>query len=347
MRKIALLLITIILLASCASMTDNVVQSVDDEAFQETDLLYDEMVRSFLGLPSEMSKEELEKKLTLFLEVESYNKDYQARIFGLNALWNQIEGKKIKAKSFLEEVEATGRLDELIYITQSLDGDNSVILLEKGKEELYMTRYLPLFLGEAYYKAGSFGKGATSYEQISSDLPMDIQEYAHKKMEDCLTLYQNGSTSSDEADLFTQETLILQDFLTFFHSQTQFSDSLKGQTKEETFINWQSEKILAPEDTEDILLLRRKLARILMGLSLYMENENQTEEVLLFDQMGESPIADVSLGDPDFPAILLVIEREWINMINGEDFDPNGIVKGKDLIPLFNKLNDYYSRQVD
>ncbi|MDC7223909.1 MAG: hypothetical protein PQJ60_09225 [Spirochaetales bacterium] len=344
MKKALFLLILASLFYSCSSMTDNVVQSVDDQDFRETIFVYDELIRFYLDLPLESSPEELEKKLEDLLAVESFNKDFQVRTLALNALWNQLQGRGTKAKSLLGEAEEIGRQEELIYIVRSLDSKTPTLLLEEGLEKLYMTTYLPLFLGEAYFREGEFGKGGAYFEMIPDEAPLDIQHHAHKRIEECLTLYQSGAEGTDGIELLTKENLRLSEMVSLFESQTDLFASFRGDSDEETWENWKTSHILKEGDSPELILLRRKLADILYRISYYEEGKGEppVQESYL-EQLGESPISDVPLNDPDFPAIILVIEREWINMINGEDFYPNQEVSGQDLIPLLKKLNDYYS----
>ncbi|MDC7220940.1 MAG: hypothetical protein PQJ59_13475 [Spirochaetales bacterium] len=348
MKKVLTLFTLAALFASCSSLADNAVPSVNNEAFRETEILYSNIVRFYLALPMEKEEDQLDKELTGLLDVESYNKDYRVRVLGLNALWNQLQGKKARAGSLLNEAKETGRQEELIYITEALLSKETLTELQKGEEELYMTRYLPLFLGEASFGEGDFGQCISYYEKLPGDVPLDIQQYAHKRSENAMTLYKSGSTDGSEADILTKEQILLGDFLSLFYEKSPLLPDLKGDSTDGTLNNWQEVNILTQDEEEETLLLRRNTALLLYRMAHYLEEGVSIGPDESWSGMsGDSPISDVPYSDPDFPAILLVIEREWINLVNGEDFNPHWEMEGKELLPLLEKLNDYYSLQAN
>ncbi|WP_028973038.1 hypothetical protein [Spirochaeta cellobiosiphila] len=336
---------------SCMSMSDNVVQTIDEESFQETETLLNESIRYYLGLPLKESEETINSQLEKLLNVQTFNLDYKARIIGINALWNDLHGHKIKSRSMIKDLEETGRLDELLYITRSLNSEEPIKELEKGLEELYEPRYLHFFLGEAYFKEGDFGKATTEYEKCPPGLDSDIQDMIDKRIDAGLKLYNQNEISSKELNILSKEHVTLGDFMNLLHSESDLYSRLIGTSKEDTATNWKSANLLENNDNLESVLLRKKLADVLYRLAAYKENPETLEnystssnsDSSLEMSIATSPISDVSLNDAYFQPIIFVIEREWINMIDGEHFKPNQEVTGQELLAIIDELKEYYS----
>ena len=347
--RFSLLLLTLLALFSCSTLTDNVVSSIDEESMRKTEALYHELLRAYLDLPLMSTREGVEKELALLRERETYNRDFEARVLGLNALWAHLEGKESRARAYLDSLEKTNRPGELSYITPALLSEDPVTLLREGEKNLYETKYLPLFLGEESYKKGDFGTALSYFEKAEPVLPPDLASFVKGRMDTSLQLYLSPVANESGREIMEKEELTLSDLIGYFHGQTDIFYELDGREEETTWANWVGEQLLLPKDKPDAVLLRRKLANILYRMDWYRVHAHDpfpgTVVLTLPDEyayLEVSPVSDVSLDDPDFPAILMVIEREWINMVDGEHFSPDRPVRGEELLPLMEKLPGYF-----
>jgi len=336
-------------LLSCMSYGDNVAQSISEESFRETEILFADLVRLYLGMDPESSVEDLEGELARLDDLETFNQDYRARILGLNALWFELQGKRNRSLSYREQLRDTNRLDELLPITEALSSEAPLTVLEKGLPTLYEPRFIYLFLGEESFRSGDFGKALSLYEQIPVSLPPDLAAFAEKRIDDSLRLYQSGMDMAEGAELLTRERLTLMDYIRLFHLQTELLPGWDRKNDEMTLAAWKERRVIGIAEGGDTILIRRKLADILFRTSYLLEQDRglipgeiPVELPPAYAHLEQSPIADVPLGDVDFPAILQAVEREWINMPDGEHFYPDEPVPGRDLISLFDRLNNYY-----
>jgi hypothetical protein len=91
--------------------------------------------------------------------------------------------------------------------------------------------------------------------------------------------------------------------------------------------------------SKDEVLSRRYAARFLWNLYLEKNggngNINYAEQ---FAEMGFSPILDLPLTSPDFDAILGCVEKEFLDLPDGENFYPEEAMNPMDFSESINKI---------
>jgi hypothetical protein len=92
--------------------------------------------------------------------------------------------------------------------------------------------------------------------------------------------------------------------------------------------------------TEDPYL-RKDVAYLLLNILAYLENDKtlMSKYSEKFKDSGmESPIPDVKVTDYYFDAVLILVEREIMNLPDGINFSPLGIVSGLELSEIIKKM---------
>lgn len=328
------------LIFSCSTLQQDIeVYSAPEEESPEILELEREIVfleaKNFRGEEIDLVKiQEITKKLDKMAGTVNLQNIGQAKLFGLQGRVALLSGKKSLAKSYYEQSVNTYKGE-----VQSVILGFRLGLVENLENQFVEKNYLPLLILEnaitAYLKEEYLQAVAKFDEAFIS-----LESYYHEAYE----LMRNeawkfreisGKLTTDEAEILKLEVINLFQMLSFTQNTTDFlfkytaskkysEDALIKQVVSSGLLN----PINGESDIKDLnkstVVTRQLAARFLWNL--YLERNGLSREEIYgkqFKMVGFSPIGDLDLDSPDFDAVLGCVEKEIMELVDGENFYPD------------------------
>ena len=257
----------------------------------------------------------------------------QAKLLGFQGRVALLSGKKSLAKSYYEQSVNTYKGE-----VQSVILGFRLGLVENLENQFVEKNYLPLLILEnaisAYLKEEYLQAVAKFDEAFIS-----LESYYHEAYE----LMRNeawkfreisGKLTTDETEILKLDVINLFQMLSFTQNTTDFlfkytaskkysEDALIKQVVSSGLLN----PINGESDIKDLnkstVVTRQLAARFLWNL--YLERNGLSREEIYgkqFKMVGFSPIGDLDLDSPDFDAVLGCVEKEIMELVDGENFYP-------------------------
>ena len=328
------------LIFSCSTLQQDIeVYSAPEEESPEILELEREIVfleaKNFRGEEIDLVKiQEITKKLDKMAGTVNLQNIGQAKLFGLQGRVALLSGKKSLAKSYYEQSVNTYKGE-----VQSVILGFRLGLVENLENQFVEKNYLPLLILEnaitAYLKEEYLQSVAKFDEAFIS-----LESYYHEAYE----LMRNeawkfreisGKLTTDEAEILKLDVINLFQMLSFTQNTTDFlfkytaskkysEDALIKQVVSSGLLN----PINGESDIKDLnkstVVTRQLAARFLWNL--YLERNGLSREEIYanqFKMVGFSPIGDLDLDSPDFDAVLGCVEKEIMELVDGENFYPD------------------------
>lgn len=328
------------LIFSCSTLQQDIeVYSAPEEESPEILELEREIVfleaKNFRGEEIDLVKiQEITKKLDKMAGTVNLQNIGQAKLFGLQGRVALLSGKKSLAKSYYEQSVNTYKGE-----VQSVILGFRLGLVENLENQFVEKNYLPLLILEnaitAYLKEEYLQAVAKFDEAFIS-----LESYYHEAYE----LMRNeawkfreisGKLTTDETEILKLDVINLLQMLSFTQNTTDFlfkytaskkysEDALIKQVVSSGLLN----PINGESDINDLnkstVVTRQLAARFLWNL--YLERNGLSREEIYgkqFKMVGFSPIGDLDLDSPDFDAVLGCVEKEIMELIDGENFYPD------------------------
>lgn len=327
------------LIFSCSTLQQDIeVYSAPEEESPEILELEREIVfleaKNFRGEEIDLVKiQEITKKLDKMAGTVNLQNIGQAKLFGLQGRVALLSGKKSLAKSYYEQSVNTYKGE-----VQSVILGFRLGLVENLENQFVEKNYLPLLILEnaitAYLKEEYLQSVAKFDEAFIS-----LESYYHEAYE----LMRNeawkfreisGKLTADETEILKLDVINLHQMLSFTQNTTDFlfkytaskkysEDALIKQVVSSGLLN----PINGESDIKDLnkstVVTRQLAARFLWNL--YLERNGLSREEIYgkqFKMVGFSPIGDLDLDSPDFDAVLGCVEKEIMELVDGENFYP-------------------------
>lgn len=343
------------LIFSCSTLQQDIeVYSAPEEESPEILELEREIVfleaKNFRGEEIDLVKiQEITKNLDKMAGTVNLQNIGQAKLFGLQGRVALLSGKKSLAKSYYEQSVNTYKGE-----VQSVILGFRLGLVENLENQFVEKNYLPLLILEnaitAYLKEEYLQAVAKFDEAFIS-----LESYYHEAYE----LMRNeawkfreisGKLTTDEAEILKLDVINLFQMLSFTQNTTDFlfkytaskkyaGDALIKQVVSSGLLN----PINGESDIKDLnkstVVTRQLAARFLWNL--YLERNGLSREEVYgkqFKMVGFSPIGDLDLDSPDFDAVLGCVEKEIMELVDGENFYPDFSVEAVEFNKSLKKI---------
>ncbi|MBN1699857.1 MAG: hypothetical protein JW881_20270 [Spirochaetales bacterium] len=339
MKRIRLIPILIgLTLSGCQSMTENIfegtVGSEDYRKISEIELF----LLEYNVTGNTYYLERAEEKLDLLFENTSYNKEFEATLYGLDGEIEYYKGNTREVKAALEKIELKSKREERLPILKAFlepDLKKQIEILEQGIEQSSSTGHIKLQLALRYFETGDYRKAAAAFDDAFKLLSDNYQQYYEKKRDLAYQFIENPPETLIASDLFAVDKLTAAHVVTITLLQTDFLDNITVNKHIETEVLLQRlkerdyihERRLAPDD----LCKRKDIAYFLLAILSYLENNKDILDMYKREyERNEypSPVPDIHVHDYYFNAVLVLVEREIMELPDGINFLPERTMSG-------------------
>lgn len=354
MKWSTLFFLSIVMVSSflgCASVSDSVVSSIDDEQFNELNEIYRQIQDFRINGHSESLKS-ASNNLTEVNMNDIYNKDYKAKILGLKSLVSFYQGKFLETEKLLKELKDITVDEEMFWIVSALMVEDKVErlnLLLKGLGKVYSINRLDSYLAYAYLENERYGEATALYDSILLE-ESDFPDYYRNLREISYLFMQHPPSSFETGFIIAGNQIDMEDFIDIFYKETIYFSKYEREHLVETLL--EKGYFFNNRFSPDKPLVRKDLAYFLFSLISDRKNDEQMwirfhefYNPNLSDEMrdqvsGMSPIPDIPSFLYYFYPALYLIEEEIMELPDGENFFPNELVEGKALVDVIGKLEN-------
>lgn len=347
MKNLLPLIILLLLLLNCETVSDKFARTIGAEDLARLEKIELRLLDYQFNGDSQIL-EQAENELLTLLEQATYSKEYEAKIYGLLAevyFYKQDQGA---AKKYLEQIEYTYSSEERYFVVKALlekNPESKLEILDNGLTLADATALIKLNMAEVYFSMNNYRKAAAFYDEALTKLHTNYRQYFEKKRDLAYQFIEAPPENIAAQDIVAIDVLNVKNVLTFILLETNFFDNITVQKdlgadlllfkiKEVEYIY--DKNLLAGDPC-----LRKDVAYLLLNILAYLENDKTllTKYSEKFKESGmDSPVPDVKVADYYFNAVLILVEREIMNLPDGINFSPSGIVSGLELSEIIKKM---------
>ncbi|MBN2737942.1 MAG: hypothetical protein JXR70_13235 [Spirochaetales bacterium] len=352
MRYIFSLIFAAFIFAGCATLAENVIQStVDTRDFKEIEQI-DLLLLEYQQKNNPSFLLEAEERALKMAKDEVLNKEYKASVYGLLGEIENLKGNKQGVRAALEQIRLLSAREESAYILASFlenNPENQIKQLEAGLASSSSTAKISFFLARLYFTKGEFEKAAAFFDEAFSLLPLQYTEYFKAERDLAYQFIYNPPKNLEAADLLSKSELTVSDMVMLTLLQTDFLDNISVNKKtapEKLFQDLMKGGYF--HDTGlvlDRLCQRKNVAYFLLRIVAYLENDTNIltkySEQFLKNNL-ESPVPDVLPSHYYFNAVLILVEREIMEVPDGIHFFPDKTLSGVEFSEMLDRIGQRY-----
>lgn len=344
-------IVTVFLFISCASVTDSIVSVIDEEQYNKLNNMY-WLIQDFRFYNNRESLDSAKGQLDAIDLDKIYNNDYKAKILGYKALTHFYLGDKHEVSGLLRELEELTKDEEMFWVVSALMVDDKaerLNLLIEGNESVYSIERMNSYLAYAYLENEEYGEATALYDTILLE-EADFTDY-YKKMRGISFLFmQNPPGSFETGMIIAGDQIHIKDLVDMIYLETpyfaQYNRDLIEEILKERRYFFEEQVVLENP------LFRKELAYFLFALIADSKDDGDLWRKFdeyynpdLSDEMkdqleGMSPIPDIPAYRYYFYPVLYLVEDEIMELPDGENFFPNDLVDGTELIHVIANLEE-------
>ena len=286
-------------------------------------------------------------------ELAKNNKYFEAKVIGLTCQLEMANNNYENVASHISNIEKRNKNEEKLYMIKSEmeeDKKNKEKILLKGISKVENPIYLKLYLANNYYLTGKFIKAVKYYDEVYPELS-DAYKRVYMVMRDLASEFSKNPPNNIEIiELLHKEEITVKDMLEIIYYESKllsFIEVPKTQSIKKIFniLNENDYQYQIDKISFNSLLLRKDLAYFLQTLLVKLENNPSLKNKYLGKYMimdEKSLIPDVDINHFYYNAVLVLVEREILELPDGVHFFPQGKVTGLKLFEIIKKLETFY-----
>ncbi|HOJ64673.1 MAG TPA: hypothetical protein PLE45_09655 [Spirochaetota bacterium] len=339
MRKILLFFILLILV-SCETTDIVIVNPIDDDSkklIEETELLLLEYKRTF-------NKEFLKRSYEIIsnlMKKANNNKYFEAKVLGLKGEYELAQGNK-NIKGIIEDIERKNKNEEKLYIIKAhLEDDiaKKEEILNVGIKNANTNERIKLFLADLYFLKGEYIKATSLYDEVLPILPEGYKKNYEKRRGISRVFIKNPPKDFKSGFIVEKDKITFDDVIKLTDMETDLLKEyrnlkdfeLKEKLFNDKFIFDKNINISDYIKRKDVVYFLLKVVSLVdRDPSLLTKYSKSIEKIKKSDieEKDLSPIPDVKMVDYFYTAVLVLVEREIIDLPDGTNFMPEEFISG-------------------
>jgi len=343
----------ILVLISCTTFNDLIVNSLNDDSLKKINDIDILMLQFRKSGDKNILKTAFEKVKTLEKEAKK-NKYYEAKIYGLYGELYFLQNNIKMASSSLNEIKKRNENDERYFLVKALlekDMNKKIDILNEGITKTIDSFLIKLYLAEVYFLKGKFAEGTGMYDEALIKLSSEFKDFYKKRRDISYLAIKNPPKNADSLSIMLQDEITVTDLVKIAAAEfpsfkkivenpnleiAQIYEKLKtdGFFYNEKDFEIKSEEIIKRKDVAFFLL---------KTISKLDSDPKLIEKYKSYSKGGKtSPVKDILTTDYFFTAVLILVEREIMELPDGINFYPEKTISGTDIFETIKKLLRFY-----
>jgi tetratricopeptide (TPR) repeat protein len=347
------------LASGCTTLQqDQMVSSVEEERFQELEIIENELIEIRLyifeeeGEPGAVVTEDLRRireALNVLAASGTLNFQYNARLDALRGIETLMSGNLKRASGFLESAEKNWKGDEVVLLLSVLlmeDPEQQLGLLEELVKEGRGLYRLQAEKGGVHFTLGQYGRAIAAFDESLPFLPENYSRLYESRREQAWRLKDTDTAleSKSVAQLSTM-TITLKVMVEVTERETELLDYAIGgdRLNERQLYERMRQRGYVPEAAEPSAVVHRQDVALFLWKLIsdkYLDPEMLTRYSKRYKNRS-SPILDVEVSFRWFDAILGCVETEIMELPDGMNFFPGREVNGLDYLRWLEQAEEY------
>jgi tetratricopeptide (TPR) repeat protein len=328
-----------------------VIESVDEVALTELEEV-ELLLVEYQGNGTQRLLDEAEAELANLAAVERRNRQYAARLRALEAELARLRGDEQRASELAGEAIDLWATDEVALLVQATLVDSpeaSLELLSAALEEADSRNRLLAERGSVLLELGRIGDALASFDEALARLPDEYQAVYGDERERAWTLRDAERLSDASADYLNTDELSFIGMTVLTQAESTLLDFLTGGRvwdPPRLFAAMTEAGLFLPDAPGPAGITSRRDAAFLLWQLLAAEL-GQEELLTRYSERfagragARSPVPDVQIDDPWFDAVLGLVEREIMELPDGQRFFPDEIITGLDFYAWLQATEEY------
>lgn len=286
---------------------------------------------------------ELTKALKMIEDLKpeaANNRYFQALLTGLESEILFYQGRVVESKGMIEEIIEKDKNEMHIFILQALHApgvDESIALLEEGVEKSVKTDKILLYLGDYYFMKSDFKKSVDLYDSVilqtlkreddtdSLFFQESILKYESKR-DFAFMMRDEDVKSAETLKILQKKIFIISDMLEMTLNEIENPAVLNELDINDVnfFGDMNVTKLDRVKRKTVAFFLIRVLSAVENDLSIITKYDVDLRKAYDEEEVKSlSPVDDISPLDPFYSAALVLVEREIMELPDGENFMPD------------------------
>ncbi|HOV15650.1 MAG TPA: hypothetical protein PK771_15285, partial [Spirochaetota bacterium] len=326
----------------------------------ESQKLIDDVELSILKIKFSDEKSDsknIDKNIKFLESKAKNNKYFKAKVFGLSGEVAFIKNDLNLVKTIITKIENLTISEEKLYILKAnlepnLSKKKEIIKI--GIEKSNSTQKLKLYLADIFFLENNFEESVALYDEVFVNLSDEFKNYYKKRRDNAYQFIKNPPKNVNIASILNKEKITAGDMIELTLSEKDFIKKLvteKYKDNNELFNLLKDKYYFFYKDTQnDIkineLIKRKDIAYFLIKIVSYIENKElinkykpkETDIIPNKEMKNLSPIPDIKISDYFYSAVLILVERELMDLPDGEKFYPDEHMKGLEFYKILGKI---------
>ncbi len=341
------------LFSSCQTLNqDRLVSTVLQEQIEEIRIVEMKVARieaedalSPLGLEEAVRRSTaISREIDVLLREEGLESGARAKLFALKGRCALLSDRKAEARQNYERAALSYRGEVHTVVLGSrlsvLQGDVEELRISGNEKGI-----LVIEKAMVLYRGGSYRASAAKFDEAFLMLDGSYR-LAYEKVRDAAWSMRDFS-GRPEKNTSMRNVITVGQMLVIARDETSFLDGYSAYRKlseAELYGRVSRAGLVSAGDggsaplSKDEAATRRASARFLWNLYTAGRKDLKFAYSNMFGGMESSPVADVPVDDADFDAVLGCIENEFMDLTDGENFEPERKMSGIEFSTAVKKL---------
>lgn len=362
MRKIIFAIGLFLSLFACKTLDETIIEKIDVESQKNIDEIELKLLKmkfsNDMSYTNYMTDIDSTKRLIEKLEVKAKNNKYfKAKVLGLKGEVALLKREIAIVKDIITRIENITSSEEKLYILKADLNDNILEkeeIIKKGIENATSIEKLKLYLADIYFLQNKFEEAVALYDEVFVNLNDLYKSFYKKRRDSGYQFIKNPPNNPNIADILYKDKITVKDLLELTLSETDSIEKIVAENyknSEELFniLNnkynfFYKDMFVNIKFNDDIK--RKDLAFFITNIISCYEKNNLINIYKPKEEINNpqkevkdlSPIPDVKTYDYFYSSVLILVEREIMDLPDGERFYPDNYVKGDEYYKMLNRF---------
>ena len=336
---------------SCTTTADNIVLTTDLQEVKAKINRIDLMLLDLRFKPDPLLFAQVRTLIKEQLSMKIPDKSLEAELYGLLGLADYFQGIKENRLYNLDSIESRSKKEARLYLLTAF-GENDLKkkqdTLEKGIKTSSEPGLLKLELAGLLFSKGEYAKSAALYDEVFPELDPKYKEYYFRDRNKAFELKSNPPERAGIRLILEKDALTVSDVLTITLTETNLLDhvtSNKPSNADNLLVSLKKNgSVYSQSIGSHDMMTRKDIAYFILSIVVYLENNKAlaTKQSYEYSRLNrESPVPDVKVSDYFFDAVIVLVERETVDLPDGINFYPDRPMSGSEYYEILLKLKKH------
>jgi len=288
----------------------------------------------------------INEKLIKLNELSGYDIQIKSKFLGLTGFLKAKKNNILLVKKYIKDIEALNKKEEFLYILNA-ELENDIFkkekILYKGIKKANPNYRIKLYTADYHFDNGEYKKAVDLYDETLFILSNRYNDIYAKKRNLAFALINDPPKNNYSATIFLKNEITTYDlvYIVIYESNNLLDEYKEKIVSIDNIIG----KLIMDgyfyyKDIDLNYKIKRKDLAFFI-IKIMIDKENQLEDILIKNNQ-DSFINDISRNDYYYNAVIMLLEREIMDLPDGNNFFPENFITGLDCYKIIKNLDSWY-----